>query len=697
MKNLSEQSEEPIDAIASFEEFFSAKMQKQIAELAAVFPEKRSLEVDFAEIEKYNLSLAEGLLEESDAYLQAAEDAIAKMNVPVALPSVKKFVPHVRVYNLPEALQAQVQSLGSEHLDKLIRVDGVFSWVTGINPRMKKAAWQCLHCDNVMKLETDKYALKPPRACSAKDCGRQDFRLLESESEFVNVQRAQLQDLVENLRGNAPTSHVEVWMEDDIVNLVNPGDKVTLTGILRLKPVRDGKTRSSVYAKCFDVIHLQKKEQDFEALKISAEEEAAIIALSKDPLLYEKIVKSIAPSIWGYNEMKEAIALQLFGGTPNKFLPDGQRVRSDIHVLLIGDPGTAKSSLLSYVSRLAPKCIYVSGKSTSSVGLTAAAEKDEVGGGWILKAGAMVLASGGQVNVDELDKMDEEDRSAMHQAMEQQVISIAKAGIITQFNSQTAVLAAANPKMGRFDPNALPAQQFNISPTLLSRFDLIFPIRDALDETQDKKIAEHIIVGHRLAASKQKPESDSPVTPVIDLELLRKYVAYARKNVFPVLSPEAADKIKDFYIEMRRMGRQQNNFPITARYIEGIIRLAEASAKMRLSNTVQVIDAERAIALQKFVLREVFMDKETGRIDSDIINIGQPKSKIDKQRSLLGIISQLEKKFDLVSVDDVVKEAASLGIDEPSARRMVSELQRIGELYSPKTGYVKSATRNKEW
>ncbi|MGB9576968.1 MAG: Minichromosome maintenance protein MCM, partial [Candidatus Norongarragalinales archaeon] len=149
--------------------------------------------------------------------------------------------------------------------------------------------------------------------------------------------------------------------------------------------------------------------------------------------------------------------------------------------------------------------------------------------------------------------------------------------------------------------------------------------------------------------------------------------------------------------EMRRMGRQQNNFPITARYIEGIIRLAEASAKMRLSNTVQVIDAERAIALQKFVLREVFMDKETGRIDSDIINIGQPKSKIDKQRSLLGIISQLEKKFDLVSVDDVVKEAASLGIDEPSARRMVSELQRIGELYSPKTGYVKSATRNKEW
>lgn len=1045
------------DVTSAFEEFFSSQMQKQIADLAQAYPEKRSLEVDYRVLERHSAELADGLLENVDEYLKAAEASLQRMNITLSTPSAKKFLPHVRIFNLPENLAIPVQYLGSEYLDKLIRVDGVASWVTDINPRMKTAIWECLHCETTIKTATEKQAIKPPRVCN---CGRSNFRLLEQQSEFTNVQRAQIQDLVENLHGNSPTSHVEMWMEDDLVNQLAPGDKVTFVGVLRLKPVKDGKVKSSVYAKTFDVLHLQKKEQDFEALTISKEELEQIYSLGKDPELYDKIVKSIAPSIWGYNEMKEAIALQLFGGTPHKRLPDGQPIRSDLHLLLIGDPGcligdervvlangaierigeigqrhlqeinlplltgqgykrdlatvfhsypqqpvievltdsgksikgtlnhpllvvegmkrewrrldeirvgdylatvpwipctitapvktgwtildrklgpknkarvpqlldaqlaglfgyavgdgwatrtrlslivnpeeadlvpllykaiekqfgispkvrierrlnkkpmtlvelhsvdvlrnlqflrekrvpklvmrsgnkvaaaflswlfeadgcvfskgrgarsiqlkssniellrdvqmlllrfaihahlngnnlcirraqsirkyaknigfcsqkkkakllqlvrdcahlhhergkelsekvvavrpvgledvfdvevpkghrfiangiishnTAKSSLLSYVARLAPKCIYVSGKGTSTVGLTASAEKDEISGGWILKAGAMVLASGGQVNVDELDKMDEEDRSALHQAMEQQMISIAKAGIITQFQTRTSVLAAANPKMGRFDPNALPAQQFNISPTLLSRFDLIFPIRDTLDDAHDKKIAEHILIGHRAAAEKTVLSEKSPVIPIIDLGLLRKYIAYARKNVFPVLSQEAGEKIKDFYIEMRRLGRQQNNFPITARYIEGIIRMAEASAKIRLSTTVTVMDAERAIALQRYVLREVFMDKETGRIDSDIINIGQPKSKIDKQRSLLSLISSLEKKFDLVDIDEIVKEGGSLGIDEQTVRRMISDLLRVGELYSPKTGYVKSATKSKEW
>ncbi|NYZ75503.1 minichromosome maintenance protein MCM [Candidatus Micrarchaeota archaeon] len=689
------------EVVTQFEQFFDSSMRRQLTELASAYPEKRSLEVDFAELEKFNTDLADGLLVNPDEYISAARKALANSSQAYLPASVqgeaKKFQPHVRVKNLryPEV---SVQFLGSEHLNKLVKVDGVVSWITQISPCMKTAVWECLHCEHKEKTFTDKHTIKQPRVCSA--CARSNFKLVEESSEFINIQRANMQDLVENLRGNAPTTHVELWMEDDIVNRIAPGEKVTISGILRLRPVKEGKGQSSghssVYAKFLDVVHLEKKEEDFEELEVTPEEETRIIELSKDKKLYEKIVKSIAPGIFGYDEMKQSIALQLFGGTPNKFLPDGQRIRNDVHVLLIGDPGTSKSTLLSYVSRLAPKCIMVGGKSASSVGLTASAEKDEITGGWILKAGAMVLANGGMVCVDELDKMNDEDRGAMHQSMEQQIISVAKAGLITQFQSRTSVLAAANPKHGRFDPNALPAQQFDLSPTLLSRFDLIFPIRDVLDESQDRKIASHILLGHKLAAEKQKPEDDSPVMPAIPIDFLRKYIAFARKNIFPILSQEASDKIKEFYLEMRRMGKQQNNYPITARYIEGIIRLSEASAKVRLSQVVEVQDAERAIALQQFVLKEVFMDKDTGRIDSDIISIGQPKSKIDKMRTILSIIGVLEKKFDQVDIDDVVKDADDAAIDNQTCRRIIDDLLRQGELFSPKPGYIKNTTRSKD-
>ncbi|MFH1247257.1 MAG: LAGLIDADG family homing endonuclease, partial [Candidatus Micrarchaeota archaeon] len=290
---------------------------------------------------------------------------------------------------------------------------------------------------------------------------------------------------------------------------------------------------------------------------------------------------------------------------------------------------------------------------------TASAEKDELTGGWILKAGAMVLGSGGTVMIDEFDKMSDEDRGALHEALEQQKITIAKAGMLTTFQTKAAVLAAANPKHGRFDPNTPPASQFDIPPTLLSRFDLIFTIKDVLDEAHDRKLAEHIIKGHMAGA--QNGPIDADILPTISADLLRKYIAYARRTCFPLLTNEANEKIKDFYLDLRRKGKKDNTFAVTARQIEGIIRLAEASAKVRLSPKVELQDAERSIALVSFVLHDVFMDKETGLIDSDIINVGQPKSKVDKLRTLLNIITSLEKQFDLVDVDDVVKEGIVVG------------------------------------
>jgi replicative DNA helicase Mcm len=679
--------------ISAFEEFFKAHAEKELEDLAAQYPQQRSYGLDLAVLSRFNHELADKITERPDAFMRAAEEAVQRMGFPTS--TNEKFAPHVRFFNLPETADVAVQNLGAEHIDKLIRVDGLVSWIAEIKPRVKTAAWECVHCETVTKTYPEKTSIAPPDLCR---CGRRNFRLLEDKSEFVNIQRAQIQDPVEKLRGNMPSAHVELWMEDDLVNNIAPGDRITVTGILRLRQLKEGRSRSPVYAKFLDVVHLHKVEREFEELEITRSEEQELLELAKNPHLVELIVKSIAPSIYGHNELKEAIALQLFGGTPRKVMPDGYKIRSDMHILLVGDPGTAKTSILSYISTLAPKCVFVSGGGATGVGLTAAAERDESGEGWILKAGALVLASGGLAVVDEFDKMRDEDRGAIHDAMERQIISIAKAGIVTQFHARTAILAAANPKLGRFDQNTPVAQQFDISPALLSRFDLIFTIRDVLDEAHDRGMAEHILKGHKFAGEKRAAlsERDSDIMPAVPTDLLRKYIAYARRSVFPVLTDEASEKIKEFFIELRKLGMQQNTFPITARQIEGVIRLSEASAKMRLSTKVEVRDAERAIYLVNYVLKDVFVDRETGKIDSDVILIGQSKSRLDKIRSLLGVVSALERTMDLVSVEDVVREAARYGMEESYARRLVEELKRQGDLYEPKVGFVKSS-RGKAW
>lgn len=1608
-----------MEEITAFEEFFREVAYRDLEQAAANYPEVRSISIDYRKLEQFDSELADELLLHPDDYIKAAQAAIENLRVPIA--NGKYLKAHCRFHKLPESRNIMVQDLGAEHLEKLIKVEGIISLSAEIKPVVKVANFECMHCGEITKTYPDKNVLKTPDFCK---CGRRDFKHLEKDDVFINMQSAQMQDLVEKLRGNAPTSHITLWLEDDLVNTVTPGEKFVITGILRKRAVRkDGKV-SAVYEKLLEANHLERIEKEFEALEISEEEARELIELSKKPDLFEIMTRSIAPSIYGHDEVKLAIALQLFGGNFNKVMPDGKRIRGEIHELLIGDPGcliadervvlgngaivklgnmgkshlqkidvplltgqghaadrakvfhsykmqpiievitesgkcikgtynhplltihkmarawkrldelkvgdrlacvpwipctiqndlplywkkverkygpkfkgrlpkeldaalagllgyiqgdgwvtrtlaamdvipeendlipqlektivekfgvspkirtrtrpdrkpihileiqstdiasnllflnekrvpdlilqsrnevaaeylawlfeadgtvfskgrgrrgvqlrtsrarveflrdvqmlllrfgihsrilgeetlairransirkfadnigfrsnkkktrlaqlikdtanlhhklgkqlservvgirkagiadvydveipkshrfiangiishnTSKTTMLMYIKSLAPKCIYVSGKGTSGVGLTASAEKDEFGEGWVLKAGAMVLASGGQVNIDEVDKMDENDRVAMHEALESGQISIAKAGIVTTFKARTAVLAAANPKLGRFNPNEPPAAQFDIGPTLQSldyaepfivrengkiklipigglvdkhycgfgdsfgdpiyvtglevpafnpknfkidwqpvqyvfrhklatkllkidletgrnvkiteahsvfvledgkvlpkkgselkegdyvaipnklpnsegmvtelnlisellklpeeaisgiflhdvplvlfdnfpglpkhwkarrilpikfarvlpegelrgcslktkggvhaavpsvipidsrlmrllgyyvaegsmfvtsakehvislafgskekklhsdvqaicselfnhkatlisdkvtglkvnfankivfllfndilhltkgaknkevpeivfnsspelqkeflrayhagdycttaskklasdvlylflsngvlssvhewqpkptflkdgrrisggkcyslvdaankingfkstkpylripnepfknalkafsmrnfsgnlrwnkrplkritlnlwrnrlqnrkllmknkrlkefdngpltltdfirktdqrpitlnlqegyraylnrlekqgllqkirnsgntlayrltafgkdamlqlqnleyllhgdlafarvkrigetpsttsfvydvstpgcenfvagyggvichnsRFDLIFPIKDVLDESRDRKMAEHIIKGHTYASDLSRAP-DAAIVPPIPVDLLRKYIAYARKNFAPTLSSDASEKIKEFYLKLRKLGEKQNNYPVTARQIEGLIRLSEASAKARLSPVVEIQDADRAISLTDFVLQTVFMDRETGRIDSDIINIGQAKSRTDRARTILSIIEEKEKGVDLVSVEDVVKEAEKVGIDEPSARRIIEDLHKQTEIYRPKSGFVKTSRSRRQ-
>lgn len=1220
--------------VEQFEELFRSYYAAKITGLAEAYPQKKSLEVSYSDLEKFSPQLADELLEKPDAIAEAAETALKGMPVQV-LPDVK-FEPHVRFFGLPNSAGVMVESIGAAHIGKLISVDCMVTKRTDIRPKVRIALLKCRLCDARFKIPMEKNTVLP-EICES--CKRRALIQDEEESFFVDLQKAEAQEPLEHLRGGAPATHIELWVEDDLVNTFFPGQRLQLTGILRIRPPAPVKGKSVsklIYSKYLEVMHILKVEKEFEEVDISPEDRRKIIALSKDPDVYTKIAKSIAPSIYGHDEVKEALALQLFGGTPDKYTVDGGRIRNDVHILIIGDPGAAKcvsgdtrvlladgtlkpikevvepvlarngakevddgvyahsnhdlfslgldgrvcetkattfwklkapeylceietltgrkvrvtpehpffvtkdglvrgvkaedleegefiatpsvmklggtpqrlpvatrgktnanrpsipeylvpelaslmgflvgdgylrrtgssyeisftnsddeligdfsrkmekvfslkpsissdkrrrhvldakvfsvelgrlmegmgliadswnkrvpdemmrspedvvreflraffdceahvmergpaiqvtsasetlleqvrillmrfgicstlhkffsratnstqkktrycrlavcgedamkfakavgfnstekaeklgkkleharfntnihvipglagklrsirealrlketqcgitrstyrhyelgdrnpsktalrgvlaafgkrisrlgrmsrdlleenltpsrlsylrnelwvsqqelanqagvsqalisqyelgktglgrrtasqianallsipkipdsvekdlslvtqladshifwdkvigkrrvkpeepwvydltveglhnfvansifvhnTRLIQYIARLAPKSVYVSGKSVSGAGLTASAERDELAeGGWTLKAGALVLSSNGIACVDEFDKIEDTERAAMHEVMESGTVSVAKAGIVARFNAKTSILAAANPKFGRFDPNMYPAQQFDIAPTLLSRFDLIFPIRDVLDEEKDKRTADHILLQHMLGGKGTAPSptgrSLGEIAPPLEMDFLRKYIAYARRHIQPVLTPEANEKIKEFYVDLRKVGAQQGVVPITARYIEGLVRLSEASAKTRLSPKVELMDAQRAIKLVDFVLRATMMDKSLGIIDSDIISTGQPKSRVDKLRTVLDIVRELEKEFDMVAVERIIEEARRYDISEQDCRRYIDELLRkTSDFYEPKHGFVK--------
>ncbi len=361
------------------------------------------------------------------------------------------------------------------------------------------------------------------------------------------------------------------------------------------------------------------------------------------------------------------------------------KIRGEPNILLVGDPGTAKSQMLQYVSRIAPRGLYTSGKGTTAAGLTAAVLRDSETGDFSLEAGALVLADRGIACIDEFDKMNPDDRVAIHEAMEQQTVSIAKAGIISTLNARTAILAAANPSLGRYNEYQTPTENINLPVTILSRFDLLFIITDKPEKEADKRMADHIIKLHK--------DRVVPVEAPIQVDLLRKFVSWSKITVFPKLSTEAGDKLEEFYLEMRATGEAENApVPITPRQLEALVRLAEARARMALREEVSAADAEAVVRLMKESLRQVGLDRETGLIDIDRI-VSKPKSLRDKLTVLLDVIKELEKEFegDPVPIDRVLESAEERHLDKSFAQKAIEQLKREGSIYEPKPGYVKKA------
>ena len=657
-------------SIAKFEEFFSTSYKDDVFEVLEKYPDERSLNVDYNVLEIFDPDLADLLIDKPEEVIQAAQIAIKNID-----PLVKDVDIHIRFENLTNIIP--LKTLLSKYIGTFVAADGIVRKTDEIRPRIETGVFECRGCMRLHEVEqTSSNTIIEPSLCS--ECGGRSFRLLQEESKYIDTQTARMQEPLENLSGGTEPKQMLMVLEDDLVDELNPGDKVRITGTLKtFREERSGKFKNYIY-----VNHIEPLEQEFEELQLSEEDEEKIIELSKDPHIYDKIIKSTAPSIRGYRDVKEAIALQLFGGSA-KQLEDETKLRGDIHILIVGDPGIGKSQILKYVSRLAPRSIYTSGKGTTGAGLTAAAVRDELGG-WSLEAGALVLGDQGNVCVDELDKMRSEDRSARHEALEQQTVSIAKAGIMATLNSRCSVLAAANPKFGRFDKYKILAEQIDLPAPIISRFDLIFVIEDKPSREGDSKLADHILKIHK----------ENTIDYEIEPELLRKYIAYARKNANPALTEEANNVLREFYVNTRNSNpEEQGAVPITARQLEAIIRLAEASAKIKLKDTVDKEDAEKAVRLQMACLKKVGVDPETGEMDIEIMEGRTPKSDRDKIQRVTEEIALLEEEYAGNAPLNVLISNMNekYGLSEDKVESIVRNLRQKGVIYEPNTGYFKRA------
>jgi len=679
-----------------------SKYKKEMGEISREYPHKRSLKIDYRDVERFGkvgIALADELLVNPGKVLEDVWDAIKNGQLIRTKDGKEPKGINIRFINLPK--KVGIRNIRSDHINTFVSVEGILRKITEVRPRIVEATFRCPAGHFTRKIQ--KYGkFIEPDSCATDGCSFKKLELVPKLSTFVDSQKLRIQESPEGLRGGEQPQTLDVDVIDDLSGIGTPGDRIIINGILRSQQRMIKGEKSTVFDIFLECNSLEFAEKEFEEVEINEKDEDTIKALSEDTRIYEKITHSIAPTIYGSEEVKEAIARQIFGGIA-KEMPDGSHLRGDIHVLLIGDPGIAKSQLLRYVVKLSPRAIYTSGQSSTQAGLTATAVKDEFGDGrWTLEAGALVLADMGIAAVDEMDKMQKEDRSALHEAMEQQSISVAKAGITATLKSRCALLGAANPKYGRFDMWGDIADQINMPPTLLSRFDLIFIMTDQPEQKRDLAIAEHILkshgIGELIAQNKKTPipgitdeyikEQLKPIMPEIEPALFRKYVAYAKRSCFPVLSPEAKDALIGYYLKLRGIAEQNKPVPVTARQLEALVRLAEASARIRLSNTIEQHDAERVIHIVDACLRQIAYDARTGSFDIDKIATGISKEKRDIVRVIKDAIRDIGGEGRRASKDQVIELVVSKGFSKDKVETGIDMLVRSGEAMEPKLGIL---------
>ncbi|ODN98304.1 minichromosome maintenance protein 5 (cell division control protein 46) [Cryptococcus wingfieldii CBS 7118] len=604
---------------------------------SALLLKHHTLEVDLRDLVAWNEEMAQKVQEQPGEMIPLLEAALLRYARDLVRPTseadrerererVRNGQPSLAAEEVPD-MQVTVRSgmnllqfrnLNANTLTTLVRLPGIVINASQLSSRATELALQCKSCRSVKHVKVsgaiggERSAL--PRRCDAepvdgqrKDCPVDPFVILHDRCRFVDQQSIKLQEAPDMVPVGELPRHMMLHAERYLTGRVVPGSRIIATGIYStFAPQSRSEKTSGAPALRQPYLRVLGIELDTSATSTSGsrvftpEEEEEFQQLARSDALYERFANSVAPSIFGNLDIKKAVTCLLMGGS-KKILPDGMRLRGDINVLLLGDPGTAKSQLLKFVEKVSPISVYTSGKGSSAAGLTASVQRDPVSREFYLEGGAMVLADGGVVCIDEFDKMRDEDRVAIHEAMEQQTISIAKAGITTILNSRTSVLAAANPVFGRYDDMKSPGENIDFQTTILSRFDMIFIVKDEHNEQRDRTIAKHVMNIH------MNRQSENEAVGEIDIEKMKRYVAYSKSRCAPTLSNEAAEMLSSHFVSLRkevaqveRDNDERSSIPITVRQLEAIIRISESVAKITLSPRVLPHHVEESIRLFKY-------------------------------------------------------------------------------------------------
>ena len=632
-------------------EEINEKIEEFVHEHKLKYKRKDYIIIDLKDISEFDYELSDYIIENPEQAINKFKEILEKDDI------------HIAFTNLPSTEKLNVNKLRVTHLNKLLAIPCVVKYSTQIFPKVVKAEYECEGCGARTIVNVDDIPKTNIK------CGSCKARMNKVSEKVINRQVLKVEDIPEEIDPDLQIENIEAIVDGDYLTDVEmqktllPGKKIILIGILKKVQIKKNQEKMIILAN--NVIPLDETIET----NITQEDVKKIKEFRKNSKnVIEDLKKYIAPTIYGNKEIKEGLLLQMVSGVKKKN-PDATSTRGNIHILLVGDFGTGKSNLGKSIIPLVPRARYVSGKGASAVGITASIVRDEITGNFGLQAGAMVLANKSIIVIDEIDKIKEDELSRLYEAMSIETITITKANINATLKAETSVLAVANPKYGKFDPYEDLAKQIGLSPLLLNRFDLIFPIKDVPEADKDKELADFMFKKHK----QQK----------LDINFFRKYILYARE-LTPEWTEKAENKIKEFFLKLREKSTDLV-VAITPRQLESLIRLSEASAKLRLSKKVEVEDTERAIRLMMYYLEKCGLDLETGKLDIRKIEEGISTSKVDRIKEVKSIIKRLQEILarGVAPIEEIKIEAVERGINEDEVEEIIAILKKNGEIYEP--------------
>ncbi len=669
--------------IESFKEILDENYTDEIAE--AIRTGKGSIEVDFKLIIKHNLELASDLL---DYPVETFESLNIAVNEMIEEPDKKL---SIRIKNIPKSELVPIRNVRSKYISKLIVIEGNIKNRSSVKPQVTKATFECPACGNIIIIIQLENNFREPTKCG---CGRKGKFTLNF-TEKIDFQYLSVEEPFDQLDEDSVPQRLGVMLNADLTDPIHqpkyiPGKPIKISGVLKDIPIITAGKKTVKLDWVLEANHCESLEENLTKTKFTDKEIQEFRKLSKDPNLYVKLCKSVAPHIYGHEKVKEAILLYLVKGV-RKISSDGKSTREYMNILLMGDPGSAKSQLGNEIILLSWRCKKVVGKGASGPGLTASAERDEILNLRVLSAGAIPLCNEGHVVVDEGDKMEKEVSSHLHESMEDGKITINKSQVQGELKARTPVFMIGNPTKGRYDPYDSIISQIGLPKPLVNRFDLLFPVKDIPDSNKDNRLADTILEKHL--------NINSATKRALPLKLFKNYLCYVALNIKPRMTNEAAAELKTYFLKLRNQGNSDpndsdsknniKNVGITGRQLDGLVRMAEAKAKLHMREKVLRDDARKAIELLNYSLQSFSIDPETGKVDIDRVITGITASDRSKMNMLKDIIKGLTpNKNQIVQTQDVVDEAKRKSISEQSADNLIKMLIKAGDITDPKPGFI---------